>query len=154
MFATPHRPTAAGAFGAAMAARGPGAGYYHAVGAVSGVEDASPHRLVGMLLGAVQSEIAAARGAIARRDVAEKCRAIGHALRIVDEGLLAPLDLARGGALAGNLRDLYQYVVDRLTAANVHTDDAALAEAGRLISTIAEGWNGIAAQVDGAVRPT
>jgi len=120
---------------------------------VSCVEDASPHKLVGLLLGAVQSEIAAARGAIARRDIAEKCRAIAHALRIVDEGLLAPLDLSRGGMLAGNLRDLYQYVIGRLTAANVNTDDAALAEAGRLIATIAEGWDGIAAQVDGTVRP-
>lgn len=152
MFATPHR-TPAGRAPAAGMPRGPGAGYYHAVGAVSGVEDASPHKLVGLLLGAVQSEIAAARGAIARHDVAEKCRAIGHALRIVDEGLLAPLDHSRGGALAGNLRDLYQYVVRRLTAGNVHTDDAALAEAGRLIATIAEGWNGIAAQVDGAAHP-
>ena len=152
MFATPHQSTA-GRAPMSGAPRGPGAGYYHAVGAVSGVEDASPHKLVGLLLGAVQSEIAAARGAIARRDVAEKCRAIGHALRIVDEGLLAPLDHARGGVLAGNLRDLYQYVVRRLTAGNVHTDDAALAEAGRLIATIAEGWNGIAAQVDGAAVP-
>ena len=150
MFATtPHPFTAS----RAPTAGGPGARYYSSVGAVSGVEDASPHKLVGLLLGAVQSEIAAARGAIARRDIAEKCRAIGHALRIVDEGLLAPLDLARGGALAGNLRDLYQYIVGRLTAANVNTDDAALAEAGRLIATIADGWNGIAAQVDATVRP-
>lgn len=150
MFATPTHPSFAAR---APALRGPGAGYYSAVGAVSGVEDASPHKLVGLLLGAVQSEIAAARGAIARRDVPEKCRAIGHALRIVDEGLLAPLDMARGGVLARNLHDLYQYIVARLTAANVHTDDAALAEAGRLISTISEGWSGIAAQIDGDVRP-
>jgi flagellar protein FliS len=152
MFATtPHRSPAARAPAIGLP-RGPGAGYYASVGAVSGIEDASPHKLVGLLLGAVQSEIAAARGAIARGDVAEKCRAIAHALRIVDEGLLAPLDLARGGALAANLRDLYQYVVDRLTAGNVRTDDDALAEAGRLIATIAEGWNGIALQVDGDVR--
>lgn len=152
MFATAPHPF--GASRASAARGGPGAGYYSSVGAVSGVEDASPHKLVGLLLNAVQSEIAAARGAIARGDVAEKCRAVGHALRIVDEGLLAPLDLARGGLLAANLRDLYQYIVDRLTVGNVRTDDAALAEAGRLISTVADGWNGIAGQVDGAARPT
>ena len=152
MFATtPHRSSAAHP-AATGPSRIPGAGYYASVGAASAVEDATPHKLVGLLLGAVQSEIAAARGAIARGDVAEKCRAIGHALRIVDEGLLAPLDLSRGGALAGNLRDLSQYIVDRLTWANVRTDDEALAEAGRLIATIADGWNGIALQVDGHVR--
>ena len=64
-------------------------GLYRNVSASSGVEDASPHKLVAMLYEAVSGEIAAARGALQRRDVAEKGRAIGHAVRIVEEGLLA-----------------------------------------------------------------
>ena len=47
-------------------------GLYRNVSASSGVEDASPHKLVAMLYEAVTGEIAAARGALQRRDVAEK----------------------------------------------------------------------------------
>src|SRR5215204_3664901 len=87
----------------------PMASMYRSVNAATAIEGASPHKLVSMLYQAVASEIAAARGAIDRGDIAEKGRAIGHAVRIIEEGLLAPLDLEAGGALAINLRDLYDY---------------------------------------------
>lgn len=128
------------------------AGMYRNVNASTAVEGASPHKLVSMLYGAVGSEIAAARGAITRGDVAEKGRAIGHAVRIVEEGLLAPLDMARGGPLAANLRDLYQYMVYRLTVGNLKSDDSALADCGRVLETLRDGWDAIAPQVDGPAR--
>jgi flagellar protein FliS len=105
-----------------------------------------------MLYQAVAGEIAAARGAIARGDIAEKGRAIGHAVRIVEEGLVAPLDLAAGGALAANLRDLYDYIVRRLTIANLKSDDAALADCAGLVQTLRESWDAIAPQVDVPTR--
>ncbi|MBV9891305.1 MAG: flagellar export chaperone FliS, partial [Rhizobacter sp.] len=115
-------------------------------------EGASPHRLVGMLYQAVAGEIATARGAIARGDVAEKCRAIGHAVRIVEEGLLAPLDLDAGGRLAVNLRDLYDYIVRRLTLANLKSDDAMLAHCASLVQTMRETWEAIGPQVDPSAK--
>ena len=123
-------------------------GLYRNVGASSGVEDASPHKLVAMLYQAVSSEIAAARGALQRRDIAEKGRAIGHAVRILEEGLLAPLDMKAGGALAVNLRDLYQYMVYRLTMGNLHSDDVALADCAGLARSLSDTWQAIAPQVD------
>jgi flagellar protein FliS len=127
--------------------RTPAANMYRSVHAVTALEGASPHKLVGMLYQAVAGEIAAARGAIERRDIAEKGRAIGHAVRIVEEGLLAPLDLTRGGPLAANLKDLYEYIVYRLTLGNLHSDDAALAECGSLVETLRGSWEAIASQV-------
>jgi flagellar protein FliS len=127
-------------------------GLYRNVSAASGIEGASPHKLVAMLYQAVASEIAAARGALQRRDVAEKGRAIGHAVRILEEGLLAPLDMERGGAIAVNLRDLYQYMVYRLTIGNLHSDDAALADCAGLIRSLGESWEAIAPQVDVPAR--
>ena len=124
------------------------AGLYRNVGASSAVDGASPHKLVSMLYQAVVSEIAAARGALQRRDVLEKGRAIGHSVRIIEEGLLAPLDVDKGGSLATNLRDLYQYMVYRLTMANLHSDDAALADCAGLAKTLSEGWDAIAPQVE------
>ncbi|MEO6362746.1 MAG: flagellar export chaperone FliS [Caldimonas sp.] len=127
--------------------RTPAANMYRNVNALTAIEGASPHKLVSMLYQAVASEIAAARGAMERADIAEKGRAIGHAVRIIEEGLLAPLDIAAGGALAENLRDLYQYIVLRLTVGNLKSDDAALAECAALARSLCEGWDAIGASV-------
>ncbi|HEX7436853.1 MAG TPA: flagellar export chaperone FliS [Caldimonas sp.] len=135
-----------------LGSRRPSVASYRDVNASTAIEGATPHRLVSLLYQSVGSEIAAARGAIARSDIGEKGRAISHAVRIIEEGLLAPLDLTAGGAIAINLRDLYQYVVYRLTMANLNTDDAALAECARLIEVLREGWDAIAGQVDMPAR--
>jgi flagellar protein FliS len=126
----------------------PSVSAYREVNASTAVEGASPHKLVSLLYQTLASEIAAARGAIARSDVPEKCRAIAKAVRIVEEGLLAPLDLKGGGGLAANLDTLYRYLVQRLTLANLDSDDAMLAECSRLVETLREGWDGIARQVE------
>lgn len=137
MFTSPYQP----------GLRTPAASMYRSVNASTAVEGASPHKLVSMLYQAVTSEIAAARGALARGDVAEKGRAIGHAVRILEEGLIAPLDMAAGGPLAQNLRDLYQYIVYRLTIGNLKSNDAALAECATLARSMSEGWDAISGQV-------
>jgi flagellar protein FliS len=134
------------------AARFTTAAMYRSVGASTAIEGASPHKLVSMLYQATCGEIAAARGALSRGDVAEKGRAIGHAVRIVEEGLVAPLDLERGGALAANLRELYDYLVRRLTLANLRSDDAILEECATLARTLRESWDAIGPQVEAAPR--
>ena len=123
--------------------RAPAAAMYRNVNAITALEGASPHKLVSMLYQAVCSEIAAARGALARGDVAEKGRAIGHAVRIVEEGLIAPLNLQAGGALAQNLSDLYQYIVYRLTMGNLKSDDVALADCASLARSLSDSWDAI-----------
>jgi flagellar protein FliS len=135
-----------------LGTRRPSATNYRDVNASTAIEGASPHKLVSLLYQSVVSEIAAARGAIARADIAEKGRAISHAVRVIEEGLVAPLDVNAGGALAVNLRDLYQYLVQRMTMANLKSDDAILAECARLVDVLREGWDGIAAQVDAPAR--
>jgi flagellar protein FliS len=132
--------------------RAPMATMYRGVNASTAIEGASPHKLVSMLYQAIAGEIAAARGAIVRKDIAEKGRAIGHAVRIVEEGLLAPLDVDAGGALALNLRDLYDYIVRRLTLGNLHSDDVALADCASLVQTLRETWDAIAPQVEMPAR--
>ncbi|MEP7057618.1 MAG: flagellar filament capping protein FliD [Caldimonas sp.] len=122
------------------------------VNASTAVEGALPHKLVSPLYQALTSEMTAARGAIARADIAEKGRAISHAVRIVEEGLLAPLDVNAGGTIAAGLRDSYRYLIQRKTIANLKSDDAALAECAGLIETLREGWDAIADQVDGPAR--
>ncbi|NUZ05943.1 flagellar export chaperone FliS [Piscinibacter koreensis] len=131
-----------------LGSRRPFASSYRDVNASTAIEGASPHKLVNLLFQSASSEIAAARGAIARSHVAEKGRAISHAVRIIEEGLMAPLDMKAGGALAINLRDLYQYLVHRLTMANLNSDDAALVECARLLDVLRDGWDAIGSQVE------
>ena len=135
-----------------LGSRRPSATTYREVGASTALDGASPHKLVSLIYAALASQIAAARGALARDDVAEKGRAISHAVRIIDEGLNAPLDLASGGAIAANLHDLYDYMVHTLTMANLKNDDSTLSECARLVETLREGWDGIADQVHDAQK--
>jgi flagellar secretion chaperone FliS len=106
--------------------------------------DSSPHALIAMLYDGLAESIARARGALRAGQIDDKGRAISRAARIVDEGLSASLDVHGGGALAQNLRDLYAYVSARLTHANLHNDEAALAECARLIEPLRAAWGQIA----------
>ncbi|NWG73855.1 MAG: flagellar export chaperone FliS [Rubrivivax sp.] len=117
---------------------------YQRAAAEIGVAAADPHALVGMLFDGFAAAVAEARGAMRRHDVNAKCAAIGRALRIVDEGLRAALDVKAGGTLARDLSGLYAYVAKRLTDANLRNDEAALEECLRLMQPIHEAWSAIA----------
>ena len=112
---------------------------YARIGLETGVAAASPHELVTMLFDGFNAAIAEARVALAKGEVEAKCKALGRALRIVDEGLKAPLD-ASGGALTANLSSLYGYVSLRLTQANLNNDVAALDECVKLLEPVRSAW--------------
>ncbi len=116
---------------------------YRTLSVQTGVVDASPHRLIQMLLDGSLEAIARARVALGQRDVAARVDAVTRALRIVDEGLKASLDKA-GGEIAQNLGQLYGYVSVLLTQANNEGSDEKLAEAARLLEQIRDAWRGIA----------
>jgi flagellar protein FliS len=115
---------------------------YQSVGVSSGVEGATPHRLVQMLMEGALDRIATARGALLRGDLAEKGRHIGWAINVVG-GLRASLDLERGGEIAANLDSLYDYVTRRLSEGNIQNDPAALEEVQSLLGEIKAGWDAI-----------
>lgn len=117
---------------------------YQKAAAEIGVAAADPHQLIGMLFDGFATAVAEARGAMRRHDVGSKCTAIARAVRIVDEGLRGGLDVKAGGALARNLGGLYDYVVKRLTEANLRNDESALEECLRLMQPIHEAWTAIA----------
>ena len=122
-----------------------GAGAYRQVGVSTGVAAASPHQLVLMLFDGFDEALAQALGALHGGAIEHKCRAIGRAARIVDEGLRASLDLAGGGKLAADLRDRYGYISLRLVRANLENDAAGIEECRRLMQPLREAWASIAA---------
>ena len=117
---------------------------YAQVGVETRVSGASPHELVALLFDGYMEALAQARGAMAEQRHADKGVAIGRAVRIVEEGLRAGLDLKAGGSLARDLDDLYQYLARRLTWANLRNDPAALEECRRLVLPLQEAWASIA----------
>jgi flagellar protein FliS len=116
---------------------------YNQVGVETRVSGADPHQLVAMLFDGFQEAVAQARGALRSGDLAAKGAAIGRAVRILDEGLRAGLDLRAGGTLARDLDDLYRYLGLRLTVANLRNDEAALDECQRLMQPLREAWASI-----------
>ena len=116
---------------------------YRQVGAHSGVENASPHALIQMLFEGLFQSLNAARGAMERGEIEEKGRHLGKAVRILQEGLAAGLDLDKGGELAGNLKLLYDYSVKQLTHANVHNDVGLVEEVIWVLQPVAQGWKEI-----------
>ena len=74
-------------------------------------------------------------------------------MRILEEGLIAPLDMDKGGELAINLKNLYDYCVRRLIVANAKNDAAAIDEVIRLVEPVANGWKQINGQGPAYLKP-
>jgi flagellar secretion chaperone FliS len=136
-------------FAAVAHGRAPSAQMYSRVGVETGVQGASPHKLVAMLFDGYFESLMRAKAAMAAGQIEVKGREIGRAVRIVEEGLKASLNLSAGGALAADLSDLYAYVTLRLTQANLKNDAAALDECSALVKPLHDAWQSIASQVDG-----
>ncbi|HEY0954440.1 MAG TPA: flagellar export chaperone FliS [Roseateles sp.] len=125
-----------------FAARNQRATLYAKVGLETDVQAASPHRLVAMLFDGVFDAMAQATQAIQTGNVELKGRALSRAVRILDEGLRAGLDMS-AGQLAMDLRELYGYICMRLTQANLKSDLAAIDECQRLLAPVREAWGAI-----------
>jgi len=115
---------------------------YQTVNTQAQVFDASPHRLIQMLMEGGLSRLAQARGALERGQVGLKGELIGKTIAIIG-GLREGLDLQQGGELAANLDSLYDYMVSRLIEANLKNDAALLDEVTGLLRNIKTGWDGI-----------
>jgi len=119
---------------------------YKRVNIETSVDSADPHRLISLLFEALQRSLNAAQDAIKRADVIAKIKHIDNAVRILDEGLKAPLNLKDGGEIAANLNNLYDYCINRLVFANLKNDAAVVKEVIQIIQPIASGWNEIKPQ--------
>lgn len=116
---------------------------YKTAGVESSVDMADPHKLVCLLFDGLQSSIGSAKLFMQAGNVPAKCQQISRAIRILEEGLKAPLDLQNGGEIAANLNALYDYCVTQLVLANARNDVATLDEVVSLIEPVANGWKQI-----------
>jgi flagellar protein FliS len=108
----------------------------------SRIRSADPIELIAILYEYAILSVREARESLAKKDVAERSRMISKTIAIVSE-LDSSLNHTQGGELSTNLARLYQYMRERLTAANMKKEDAPLAEVESLLSTLAEAWNSV-----------
>ncbi|TAK79504.1 MAG: flagellar export chaperone FliS [Aquabacterium sp.] len=122
-------------------------GLYRTVGLETAVSGADPHGLVTMLFDGLVDAMSIAKTALREGQIEAKGKAIGRAVRIIEEGLKAGLNMEAGGQLAVNLRDLYGYVELQLTRANLRNDPAVIDECIRLIEPLRDAWKAIGPEV-------
>lgn len=116
---------------------------YRNMTACGGLEEASPHQVIRIMLDGALARIAEASGHMQRGETAAKGEKIGKALRII-EALMLSLDTARGGDIAVNLERVYDYASRTLLKANAENDAVLLEEVSGLLREIKLGWDGIA----------
>ena len=112
---------------------------YRNVGASSAVLYADRVQLIQMLFDGLLATLADAEGHIQRNDISAKAEAISRASRIII-GLQGSLDFDKGGEIARNLNELYDYCTRRLLKASLRNDVTILHEVRSLLNEINSAW--------------
>jgi len=122
---------------------------YQSLDTSSNIENASPHRLIQLMMERALTKIGLARGHMQRNEVQSKGRNISDAINII-EGLQASLNHKADARMSENFDALYSYMMRRLLEANLRGDASILDEVANLLSELKEAWDAIADQAHAA----
>ncbi|MFT4513378.1 MAG: flagellar protein FliS [Planctomycetota bacterium] len=112
------------------------------------VMTASPEKLVKMLYEGALKNLEKSRVGLADVSTSRSQEvgvALSKAMGIIGE-LRASLDHAAGGDISRQLDQLYEFVLDQLSQANLQRSPKSIDPAIEVMRTLKEGWDGIAAQ--------
>ena len=123
------------------------ASQYAKVGVASQASSASPTRIILMLLDGALAKMGTGAAAIKGGDAKARAVNLNKAIDIV-AALRASLDHEKGGKLAKNLSNVYQFVELSLIKVIATKDLALLEECRNNLSTIREGWVEVVNQYD------
>ena len=112
---------------------------YQSVAVHGGIAADDPHHLILMLMDGVMQRISAARGCLERSDLGQKAQLLQRAVALIAE-LRGSLDHHKGGTLAHNLDQLYDYMARQLIRANVENRAGLLDEVASLMTEIRLAW--------------
>jgi flagellar protein FliS len=115
---------------------------YNSVKSYTGVTDASPHQLVQMLIDGALGKLSAVKGLIERKEVKKKGEVIGQTISIINS-LRSSLDMKKGGEVASNLDNIYEYMERQLVQANLKNDVTIIGEVSALLREIKSAWESI-----------
>ena len=115
------------------------------------VADASPHRLIQILMEILLGRLAATKGAIEREDALARTQMSTRALAIITE-LRTSLDFEKGKEVAITLNSLYDYMGRRLMQAVSADDPAMVEEVINLMKPVKEGWDAIKKEAEAILQ--
>lgn len=106
----------------------------------TGIENATPHRLVQMLYEGALDRLAQAKGAMLRKDYEGKAKLINRVIEILTS-LQGGLEMDRGGEIADNLNALYDFMIRHLVKASAQNSPDMLEEVAELLRDVKSGWD-------------
>jgi len=115
--------------------------------ATTQVQTASPVQVVVLLYDGTIQAMKLAQEGMQNNHREDKARFLGRALRVVSE-LSATLNMEQGGAVARDLRRIYEFVIHELTQANLLNQPERLDGPIRCLGVIREAWLELALQVN------
>lgn len=121
---------------------------YQQIDTQSHIEDASPHRLIQLMMERALAKIGLAKIQMKDGRIEEKGNNISDAIGIIN-GLQASLNHKADKRMSENFDALYAYMMRRLLEANLQNDDGKLDEVAGLLRELKEAWDAIANDVDG-----
>lgn len=99
----------------------------------------SPHELVGLMFSGVIKNLSEAKKHIENKNVPLKGKSIQRAIDLVLE-LKNSLDFEKGKEISVNLNDIYDFCIDEITLANIHSDSSKLETVIKLFLILNESW--------------
>ncbi|CAD6365005.1 flagellar export chaperone FliS [Shewanella putrefaciens] len=117
---------------------------YRKVSLESEITVASPHRIIQLMFAGALQRLAQSRYAIEQNDLANKGIYINKAIGIIT-GLSNSLNMDEGGQIAKNLSELYDFMLRKISEANLNNDAKAIDDVCDILRTIKEGWDAIPA---------
>jgi flagellar protein FliS len=119
---------------------------YRQLGLETQINNATPHRLIQLLMDGALERLNGAKAAMERGDAATKGVLINKAMGIIS-GLRSSLNMSvEGTDLPERLDNLYDYMVRRLLEASTFNKTEMIVEVIDLLKTIKSGWDGIEPQ--------
>ncbi len=103
------------------------------------LSSADPHKITLMLMQGALERMAYAKGSIERNEYENKSEHISRAVAIC-MNLRDTLDMETNAEISGNLFALYDYMIQRLTDANIQNSLSILDEVINLILPIKNAW--------------
>lgn len=115
---------------------------YKSVGIKDDLAVADPHRIIQLLMQGSLENMAKAKGAMERKDFAEKSRTVSKAMSIIS-ALQHSLDMDVGGEVSQNLWSLYDFMVNHLMQASRESNPAKVDDVIEIMIKIKSGWDAI-----------
>lgn len=125
---------------------------YQQINTQSSLADATPHRLIQLLMERALMKMGLAKGHMEREEVREKGANIGVAISIISV-LQTSLNHKANARMSANFDELYGYMMRRLLEANLRNDSKIIDEVSGLLQELKSAWDAITDQVDSKAAP-